>query len=135
MSEKAVAEHGGDESCQQAVAGHVTGPVGGLLLMDARRHHHVQPVLQQPGDHRRRAGRIIGRVAVHQHVDVGIDVGKHPPHHVALALMRLPPDDGAGRARDLDGAVGRVVVVDVDGRLRQGGAEIAVPPGQWRFPH
>jgi hypothetical protein len=54
------------------------------------------------------------RVAVDQHVDVGLDVVEHAPHHVALALVRLAADHGAGLLRRLDGAVGRVVVVDID---------------------
>jgi hypothetical protein len=42
---------------------------------------------------------------------------------MALALLALGADDGAGLARDLDGAVAAVVVVDVDGRAGQRGAE------------
>ena len=78
----------------------------------------------------RALGGVVGGVAVDQHVDVGLDVGEHPAHHVALALVRLPPHHGAGGARDLGGAVGRVVVVDVDRGLRQRGAEIRRPPGR-----
>ena len=44
----------------------------------------------------RRARRVVGGVAVDQHVDVGLDVGEHAPHHVALALVRLAPHHGAG---------------------------------------
>src|SRR4029079_5842829 len=35
-------------------------------------------------------------------------------HHVALALVRFGPDDGAGPGRFGKGTVGRVVVVDID---------------------
>ena len=111
---KAGAEHRGDEAGQQPVAGAVAAPIGGLLLVDARRHHHVEPLLDQPRDHGARARGIVGRVAVDQHVDVGVDVGEHAPHHVALALVGLSPHHRAGRAGDLGGAVGRIVVVDVD---------------------
>ena len=44
----------------------------------------------------RRARRIVGGVAVDQHVDVGFDVVEHPPHHVTFALMGLAAHDGAG---------------------------------------
>ena len=70
------------------------------------------------------ARRVVGGVAVDQHVDVGVDVGEHAPHHAALALVLLAPDDGAGLGRRLDGAVGGIVVVDVDAGLRQRRAEI-----------
>ena len=75
-------------------------------------------------DHAARARRVVGGVAVDQHVDVGVDVGEHAPHHAALALVLLAADDGAGPGRRLDGAVGGIVVVDVDAGLRQRRAEI-----------
>ncbi len=70
------------------------------------------------------AARIVGGIAVHQDVNVRIDVGEHPPHHVAFALMGLATDRGAGAAGDLDGAVGGIVVIDVDHRLGQRGPEV-----------
>ena len=98
--------------------------VGRLLPIDARRDHHVEPVFEESRDHGRRGRRVIGRIAVDQNVDVRVHVGEHAPHHVALALVRLPPHHGAGRARNLDGAVGRIVVIDVDRGLGQRGPEI-----------
>ena len=58
-------------------------------MVDASCHHHVEPIRQQLGDHPLRAWRIIGRITVDQNVDVGFDVVKHAPDHVALALMAL----------------------------------------------
>src|SRR6516162_3211727 len=60
---------------------------------------------------------------VDQHVDVGINVGEHAPHHMALALAALAAHLGAGRARNRGGAVPRIVVVDVDLRRGQRFAE------------
>ena len=71
-----------------------------------------------------RARRIISRVPIDQDVDVGIHIGEHPPHHVALALVHLAADEGAGGPGGLDGAIGGIVVVDVDRGLGQRGAEI-----------
>lgn len=73
---------------------------------------------------RSRRFRRVGVVAVDHEVAVGIDVAEHLPTDIALALARLILDDSASRAGDLGGAVGRVVVVDVDGRLGKLAAEV-----------
>ena len=52
---------------------------------------------QQRVDQLRRILRRIGAVAVGHQIDVGLDVGEHAPHDIALALARLADDDGAGR--------------------------------------
>ena len=75
-------------------------------------------------DHAGRAGRVIGRVAIDQDVDIRIDVGEHAPDHMALALAALAAHFGACLARDRRGAIRRVVVVDEDLRRRQRFAEI-----------
>ena len=97
MSVKRAAEDVGDKAAQQPIAGSMAGAIGRLIAVDAGRHHHVEPLLDQFADHRRRARRVVGRVAVDQDVDVGFDVVEHAPHHVALALMRLAAHHGAGR--------------------------------------
>ena len=102
----------------------MAGPIGGLGLIDAKAHHHVEMIRHQRIDHARRAGGIIGRIAIDQHVDVGIDVGEHAPDHMALALAAFAAHLGAGLARDLDGAVRRIVVVDEDFGRRQRLAKI-----------
>ena len=56
------------------------------------------------------ARRVVGGVAVDQHVEVGLDVGEHAPHHVALALALFLEHLGAGGARGGRGIVGRIVV-------------------------
>ena len=60
---------------------------------------------EQLFDHARRARRIIGRIAIDQHVHVGVDIGEHAPDHMALALPPLAAHLGAGLARDLGGTV------------------------------
>ena len=100
-----LAEHRGEEARQHPVAGAVAGPVSGDRLIDAKAHHHVEVIVDQRVDHARGARGIVGRIAIDQHVDVGIDIGEHAPDHMPLALAALAAHDGAGRARDLDGAV------------------------------
>ena len=97
----------------------MTEPVGGVLLVEPDRRHHVEALGDQPGDHRPCARRVVGGVAIDQHVDVGLDIGEHPAHHVALALVRLTAHVRAGCPRNLGRAIARVVVVDVDGGMRQ----------------
>ncbi len=112
------------EAGQHAVAGAVAEPVGGLDLIDATADHHVEMIIEQPVDHARRARRVIGGIAVDQHIDVGLDVGEHPAHDVALALPALATHDRTRFARDRRGAVARIVVVDVDRGRGQRLAEI-----------
>ena len=102
----------------------MAGPIGRLYLVDALADHHVEVFAHELLDHARRARRIIGRIAIDQHIDIGVDVGEHAPHHIALALAAFAAHLGAGRPRDLDGAVGRIVVVDIDLRRGQRAREI-----------
>ena len=118
-------EHMGDKSAQQPIAGAMAGPVGRLLAVDPDGANHVEPLAQQHVDHGAGARRIVGGVAVDQHVDVGVDVGEHAAHHVAFALPQLTAGDGAGLRRHFDGAVAGIVVIDVDVGVRQRGAEIS----------
>src|SRR3546814_6855044 len=55
--------------------------------------------------------------------DLGVDVGEHAAHDMAFALHALGADDRARRARLGHRAVAAVVVVNVDRRVRQRGAE------------
>ena len=84
----------------------MTAPVGCLLAVDACADHHVEALLDQPRDHHARARRVVGRVAVGEHIDVGIDIGEHAPHHVALALVGLAPHHRARGLSNINRAVG-----------------------------
>ena len=83
----------------------MAGSVGGGRLIDTKPHHHVEVVVDQRVDHARGAPGIVGRVAIDQHIDVGIDIGEHAPDHMSLALAALAAHGGAGRARYLGGPV------------------------------
>ena len=93
-------------------------------VREAVAHHHVGLV----GEKRREQGRGglggVGVVAVDHEVGLGVDVAHHLAHDVALALAALHLDRGPVGARDVAGAVGGVVVVDVHGRLGQHAAEV-----------
>ena len=113
-----------EEARKQPVSGAMTEAVGRVLLINARPDHHVETLFGETRDHGARARGIVGGVTIDQNVEVRVDVGEHSPHHVALALMPFAPHQRAGGAGNLAGAVGGVVVVDVDRGLGQRGAEI-----------
>ena len=100
-------------------------PVGRFFSGDTGAVDHVETARQQRVDQQGRRARIIGVVAVDHDINVGVDVGEHPAHDTALAQPGVVADDRAGFARGLGRAVGRVVVVDMDLRLRQQTAEVA----------
>lgn len=134
-AERPVSGHDiGDMRIEQAVDGTADQPVaevveGPLVLLEVGggkpvADDHVVSV-EHLGDHGRgRVGRV-GVVAVGHHVHVRVDVLEHGADDVALALARLPADDRAFGLGDLGGAVRGVVVVHVDGRIRQGVLEVA----------
>ena len=108
-------------------------PIGGLGLIDAKAHHHIEMVGQQRIDHARRAGGVVGRVAVDQHIDIGVDIGEHAPDHMTLALAAFAAHLRAGIARDRNGAIRRIVVVDEDFGRRQRFAKIGDDGGDRSF--
>ena len=133
--ERAVSGHDiGDVRIEQAVDGTADQPVaevveGPLVLLEVGggepvADDHVVAV-EHLGHHGGcRVGRV-GVVAVGHDVHVRVDVLEHGPDHVALALAGLAANDGALGCGDLGGAVRGVVVVHVDGRIRQGVLEVA----------
>lgn len=102
------------ETGEEPVADAMTAPVGRLRLIDAQTDNHIQMLIEELVDHARRARRVVGRVAIDEHVDVGLDIREHAAHDVTLALAPFAAHDRAGLARDRRGAVGRIVVVHED---------------------
>src|SRR5437016_5220306 len=88
--------------------------------------HHVEIATDERFDELGRPRRIVCRVAIDEHVNVGIDFSEHSAHDAALAGPLLPPHDCARRARVLSGSVGRSIVVNIDNAIRQCGK---------KFPH
>jgi hypothetical protein len=119
MSVKARPNMWATKPVKSRLPGPMTGAIGRVVAIDAGGDHHVQPLVGQLGDHAARAGRIVGRIAIDQHVDVGLDVVEHPPDHVAFPLIGLAANHGAGPERGFDGAVGGIVVVHIDCGVRQ----------------
>lgn len=80
--------------------------------------------LEHFGDHGgSRVGRI-GVVTVSHNVYVGIDILEHGAHDIPLALTRLFTHHGSFGRCYLRGTVGGIVVIDVNGRTREGRAKI-----------
>ena len=94
------------ETRERSVSGAMAAPVGRFFAVDTRADDHVEPLLNEPRDHRARARRIIGRVPVGEHINVSVHIGEHAPHHIALALMRLATDDRTRGLSNINRAVG-----------------------------
>ncbi len=101
----------------------MTEPISFLLRRHANRGYHVELVLDQVTHHGGRGIGIVGIIAIDQHIDIRLYVGEHATHHVALALEAFAAHHGSGIPRDAARVIGGVVVVHVDGRVGQAGAE------------
>ena len=89
-------------------------PVGVHALGHSRAVDEVEALVDRTADHPRGGLGVIGRVAVHQHKDIGVNVGEHATNDISLSLARLAADNRARSLSDVDCAIGRVVVVNVD---------------------
>lgn len=143
-------EHGiglDEGEVERAVPGHDVGDVRAEQPVDGAAHQTVAEIVERAlvllevcggeavaddhiiafehlGDHGGRGVGRVGVVAICHDVYVRVDVLEHGADDVALALARLPADDRAFGLGDLGGAVRGVVVVHVDGRIRQGSLEV-----------
>jgi len=112
-------EQAGEEAGEELVAERVAAAIGLLDLRFPSADDHIELLVEQFADELGRGGGVVGRVAIGHQVDVGLDVGEHAPHDMALALHLLGANDRAGLRRDLAGAVTAVIVEDVDGGIGQ----------------
>ena len=87
-------------------------------------HHHIGLPVCNGSYHLGGGLSGVGVVAIHQHVGFGIDLAEHAAHDVALTLLILVPDDSTSLGGQLGGAVGGIVIVDIDGGIGQHAAEI-----------
>jgi hypothetical protein len=130
---EAAAEQAGEKTGEQPVSEHMPASIGLFLLVLAGADDHVELIGEQQVDHRRRRLRIIGQIAVRHDIDIGVDVGEHPPDDMTLALLALGTDDRACLRGDLPSPVAAVVVVDVDRGRRQRLAEARDSRADRRF--
>ena len=83
----------------------MTGAIGGLVLVDTAANDHVELAIDQSLDHPTGTWRVICRVAVDEHIDIGVYVGKHPPDHETLAAVLFLENLGTRGAGDFGGLV------------------------------
>ena len=115
------AEQGVDQPVEQRVARSVPSSISALpFRFLPHADHHVEmlgaELLDQAGCRR----RFIRAVSVGENVNVGFDVGEHPPDDVALAPRGFGPHRDTRSGGNLGRAVRRPVVVDVQAGVRQG---------------
>jgi hypothetical protein len=84
----------------------------------SRAINEVEIFLDRSANHARGSLSFISRVAVHQHKDVGVNVGEHATDDISLSLTRLITNNRARSVSDVDSAIGGIVVVNVDCRQR-----------------
>src|SRR5579872_4693460 len=102
----------------------MTCTIGRPLGREPAPDYHIERLGGENLDHLRSDRRLVGVIAIDEHVDIGIDVAEHPPDDVTLALHGLVADDracGLGARRRV---IAGVIVVNVDGRCRQCGAKV-----------
>ena len=119
-----VAEDMPHDAGQHPVAEAVAAPVALLGRIDAQSRHHVELLAGEHLDHGWCIRRVVGPVAIDQHIGVGLDIGEHPAHDVAFALAPLLPDGGAGARGNACRVVRRIIVIDEDTGIGQGAAEV-----------
>ena len=118
-----VADEAAHETVAEVVEGaFVLGEVGGG---EAVADDHIDLFFEHQTHHLGCMLGGIGVVAVGHEVAVGLHLAEHAADDVALALHVFVAHDGAGGGGLLDGAVGGVIVVDIDVGLGQHLAEIA----------
>lgn len=98
-------------------------PIRGLGDRTSCPYHHVQLAFDQLPYHRRSSRRVIGRVAVGHHIDVGINVCKHPADDVALSWRRFCSNYRPRSAGYTHSAISRIVIVDINDSVRQSRTE------------
>jgi hypothetical protein len=101
---------------QDVVAESMPPSVGVHALRHSGAVDEVEALVDRAANHPGGGLRFIGRVAVDQHKDIRVNVGEHATNDVALTLARLVADNRARGPSDIDGAIGRVVIVNVDSR-------------------
>src|SRR5204863_8484144 len=111
---EATPEQAGEKPGEDSISERVAAAIRLLLLVAPGADDHVELLGEQLVDHRRGGLGVIGQIAVRHDVNVGVDVGEHPADDMTLALLTLAANNCAGLGGDLAGAVGAVVVVNVD---------------------
>ncbi len=91
---------------------------------EAVSHRHICFVLSQRPDEIRCGFGGVGVISVYHHIVVCIYLPEHLPDHVAFPLTRLHANTGPMLCCDLRRIIRGVVVIDVNGSLRQGCLEV-----------
>jgi len=96
-----VSHHCGQDVIPEAM----TSSVGFHALRHSRAIDEVEIFVDRSANHARGSLGFIGRVAVDQHVDVGIDVGEHATDDISLSLTRLVANNRACGFSNVNGAI------------------------------
>ena len=78
----------------------------GRRFADPGAHHHIAGTVEQQGNEAWSTRRVVGGISIDQHIEIGLNVAEHPPHHIPLTLARFVADYGTGGAGLVGSAVG-----------------------------
>ncbi|MNE89854.1 hypothetical protein D3C80_1873090 [compost metagenome] len=87
-------------------------PPGIGLNATACANHHIGPFRQQCTDQFLGIGWRIGAITISHHINISLDIGKHPPHDMPFTLTALSQNFCTSQHSLQGRAVGRVVVIN-----------------------
>ena len=108
-------EHGPHHAAEQTIAEAMAQAVRPDRLRFPSTVYEVVAVFDEAADKIGRAGRVIGRIAVDEHIDVGLDVGEHSADDIALAAADDAGELSAMGERDLRRPIAGRIVEDMNG--------------------
>src|SRR5258708_32118626 len=120
-------EDRGQPSSEDRIAEAMAWPKSGVSDRASRPYHHVQPAFDQLPYHRRSSRRVIGRVAVGHHIDIGINVCKTPADDVALSWRQFGSNYRTSSTSYIHGIVSRIVVEDINDSRQAKPHEMLLP--------
>ena len=129
----AIAKNMGNNRCRQPITQAMAAPIRPTIGWRAHSRHHVQLFIAKLLEHGRCHGGVVRAVAIHQDVNIRLQVREHATDNVALSLQPLLADDCAGLAGLGHRKIAGVIVIYVHRNVSERGAKIGDDPRDCRF--
>src|SRR5690349_5594229 len=102
-----------NDIAEKPVSDAVTESIRVNNRVEASSIDEIEVFLEERNDERGRDRSIICVVSVDENVDVGINIGEHPPYDISFALAPLSLDESSSILGARVGVISRIVVVDI----------------------